>query len=90
MASSAMMSSLISSLCRNLLYIFAAADIEIYNGIVIADEYLAYKVIYNLLLIVLVVDVAFQEFVYKVEQPLPFPVRRERSHRKIITYMFFC
>lgn len=55
-----------------------------------ADEYLAYKVIYNLLLIVLVVDVAFQEFVYKVEQPLPFPVRRERSHRKIITYMFFC
>ena len=36
---------------RNLLYIFAAADIEIHNGIVVADKHLTYKVVNYLLLV---------------------------------------
>lgn len=51
-------------------YVFSSAKVKIYNRVIVADEHLAYKMIYYLLLIVFVVYVAFQYFFYKRQQIL--------------------
>ena len=42
--------------------IFTTADIEINDGIIIGNKNLAHKVVYNLLLVIFVVYVAFKQF----------------------------